>query len=896
MILGWLAPGQGVPELKWTPAVRASFGRQEPLPADARLQAIRRGVTWYERARLLVHESWKDKVRAQPEVAPAPPASWPAGDGRCGMLEGHSSSIFADGSQPVRWSLRADCNSESAMALALHGLVDRGRRSGEIAARLLDFVYAGSGLQQGPRANPQSPSYGLLGWDTRSREVGVYFGDDNARAMLATMAVAGALNTDRWDEPLLRCLLGNFRTCGQMGFRGVVVGRGRPSEAGLAGLLSPATLSTTRPHYESWLWACYLWLYDKTHFEPLRDRARKGIGLMMQGYPQRWSWVNGQQQIERSRMLLPLAWLVRVDDTPQHRAVAEAHGRRACWPTRTPAGRCRRRLAWALASNEQYGTCEISLLQANGDPVSDMIYTCNFALLGLNEAAAATGDEKLRRAADRLAEFLVRIQIRSEAHPELDGGWFRGFDFRRWDYWGSNGDSGWGAWCTETGWTQAWIVTGLAMRQMNTSLWDMTKKSNIARQFEKYRRSMIPDEALVPPVSANQVRHAALGKPVTLAVEADSRYPACGPESLTDGLMGKAACGSPEWLGFEGKNLEAVIDLGVATPIRRVGANFLQVVPMGVFLPPEVEFSVSSDGKTFRAFGHAAQRNSGRSQGRPDEDFRHGAQGRHRALRQSAGRKPRHGPRLARGPGTKSMAVRRRNPRELVKRWRRKWLACRTFRRRAGHLLAPVRRAEGPPVRLPGRDCVAPAIDGRHGNRRRTRGQPAERGRRSVSLSTRGSRRDLPLRLDLRLVLDGAARGAEAWACRSWCSNLQPVPQLDYAKFNRLGDRGVMTGVWLEHCQACCAPEIACVFNRAGIAYHLVTGYLEDEAAWGEIGDWVEAAKVAAVDARQPRGRARPLLLRHAGRLQRPDPAVGRLRQPLRAARRCASCASSATR
>jgi L-arabinose isomerase len=74
--------------------------------------------------------------------------------------------------------------------------------------------------------------------------------------------------------------------------------------------------------------------------------------------------------------------------------------------------------------------------------------------------------------------------------------------------------------------------------------------------------------------------------------------------------------------------------------------------------------------------------------------------------------------------------------------------------------------------------------------------------------------------------------------------NLQPVPQLDYKKFNALGDRGLMTGIWLEHCQACSAPEIACVFNRAGIAYHLVTGHLQDEAAWKEIRDWVDAAKV----------------------------------------------------
>lgn len=76
--------------------------------------------------------------------------------------------------------------------------------------------------------------------------------------------------------------------------------------------------------------------------------------------------------------------------------------------------------------------------------------------------------------------------------------------------------------------------------------------------------------------------------------------------------------------------------------------------------------------------------------------------------------------------------------------------------------------------------------------------------------------------------------------------NLQPAPQLDYEAFNALGDRGKMTGVWLEHCQACSVPEIASVFNRAGIDYHLVTGYLEQEAAWIEIREWADAARVRA--------------------------------------------------
>jgi L-arabinose isomerase len=76
--------------------------------------------------------------------------------------------------------------------------------------------------------------------------------------------------------------------------------------------------------------------------------------------------------------------------------------------------------------------------------------------------------------------------------------------------------------------------------------------------------------------------------------------------------------------------------------------------------------------------------------------------------------------------------------------------------------------------------------------------------------------------------------------------SLQPVAQLDYDKFNALADRGKMTGQWLEHCQACSVPEIASVFNRAGIQYEIVSGYLSDQYAWNEIEEWTEAAGVAA--------------------------------------------------
>jgi L-arabinose isomerase len=78
--------------------------------------------------------------------------------------------------------------------------------------------------------------------------------------------------------------------------------------------------------------------------------------------------------------------------------------------------------------------------------------------------------------------------------------------------------------------------------------------------------------------------------------------------------------------------------------------------------------------------------------------------------------------------------------------------------------------------------------------------------------------------------------------------NLSPEPAIDYASFNRMGDRTKMTGEWLASCSACPVPEIANVFNRARIKFHQVTGMLgDDPIAWNEVDDWIDAARVAGV-------------------------------------------------
>ncbi len=200
-ILEWLTDGKPVPDLQFAPSVHAAYGPDEQMPPDHERQAVIRGVDWYRNARLLIHDNWKhqwdEAAKWNDRVAPAPQLSWPLGDGRNGILEGFSSRVLFDGSQYVRWYMRADCNCESAMAFALRSLIDGDKDSKEIASNLLDYVYFKSNIQQGPRANPDSPSYGLLGWDTRPIGAVIYYGDDNARAFLGTMAAAASLKSDR---------------------------------------------------------------------------------------------------------------------------------------------------------------------------------------------------------------------------------------------------------------------------------------------------------------------------------------------------------------------------------------------------------------------------------------------------------------------------------------------------------------------------------------------------------------------------------------------------------------------------------------------------------------------------------------------------------------------------
>ena len=139
------------------------------------------------------------------------------------------------------------------------------------------------------------------------------------------------------------------------------------------------------------------------------------------------------------------------------------------------------------------------------------------------------------------------------------------------------------------------------MREMDTTLWDLTKNSKIRKAHAKYRESMLPQKF----VDANKAKiltivdHDAKHKNVQLACPPSQKYPGNGSLSLTDGNLGPETHSSRFWLGFEGNDLEAIVELDASVLVKDLGVHCLQIPRIGIFLPSEVEFAVSENGKDF---------------------------------------------------------------------------------------------------------------------------------------------------------------------------------------------------------------------------------------------------------------------------------------------------------
>lgn len=93
------------------------------------------------------------------------------------------------------------------------------------------------------------------------------------------------------------------------------------------------------------------------------------------------------------------------------------------------------------------------------------------------------------------------------------------------------------------------------------------------------------------------IKNIAAGKSVKLLTK-PKKYANENPQALTDAALGGSNFYA-NWLGFEGNNMEAVIDLGEELEFNSMSTGFLQVTNHIVFFPESVTFSVSKDGEKF---------------------------------------------------------------------------------------------------------------------------------------------------------------------------------------------------------------------------------------------------------------------------------------------------------
>ncbi len=83
----------------------------------------------------------------------------------------------------------------------------------------------------------------------------------------------------------------------------------------------------------------------------------------------------------------------------------------------------------------------------------------------------------------------------------------------------------------------------------------------------------------------------------------NNRYNGGGFMALTDGRYGTTSFQDGAWQGFEGTDVEAVIDLTTKKQINKLTSTFINDPNVWIFLPSKVEYYISDDAKNFTLAG-----------------------------------------------------------------------------------------------------------------------------------------------------------------------------------------------------------------------------------------------------------------------------------------------------
>jgi len=101
------------------------------------------------------------------------------------------------------------------------------------------------------------------------------------------------------------------------------------------------------------------------------------------------------------------------------------------------------------------------------------------------------------------------------------------------------------------------------------------------------------------------IANRASGSEITYKSPYSNSYEAGGKLALIDGIIAGTNSQDGSWQGFEGNDLDVVIDFGKSIQLKNISCNFLSDNNSWIFLPKQVSIKVSEDGVTYKKIGES---------------------------------------------------------------------------------------------------------------------------------------------------------------------------------------------------------------------------------------------------------------------------------------------------
>ena len=127
--------------------------------------------------------------------------------------------------------------------------------------------------------------------------------------------------------------------------------------------------------------------------------------------------------------------------------------------------------------------------------------------------------------------------------------------------------------------------------QKDTLFFDRTRKSN----FTKISTITVKAETLKKALRFEINSNSTIGLPVNLITKPNPKFNNRENLALVDGVRGSRPWKGDEWLGFDVDTIQFELDLLKSSKIKKMNIGFLMAKSSWIYLPQNVEISVSKD-------------------------------------------------------------------------------------------------------------------------------------------------------------------------------------------------------------------------------------------------------------------------------------------------------------